>query len=297
MMNRVWTMLKESFREFSEDEAMSRAAALAFYTALGLAPTILLVLAVTAFLGEGAKEAMIQQVGSTVGSESAEGINMIVRSAEETPTSGALSAVVGIITVIFSASGIFAQFQTTLNHIWNVKPNPNAGLWDWLRARLLSVGMLFSVLFLMLVSLVVSAAITLILPGTGMLWNLVNLAISVVIFVVLFALIYKYLPDAEIAWRDVWVGAALTAVLFAVGKYFIGLYIGNSALASSYGAAGSLVALLVWVYYSAVIVLFGAEVTQVYAKHFGSGIRPAKYAEPEDRREAASQPAPARRAG
>ena len=138
--------------------------------------------------------------------------------------------------------------------------------------------MLFSVLFLLLVSLVISAAIALAVPGEGAWWNLLTLAVSLAVFVVLFALIFKVLPDARIAWRDVWVGATLTAVLFAVGKYFIGLYLGNSGLASSYGAAGSLVALLVWVYYSAVIVLFGAEVTQVYARHFGSGIHPAAYA-------------------
>jgi membrane protein len=279
-----WRLLKESGQEFSEDEVLSRAAGLAFYTALGLAPLVLLFLAVTTFLGPETKQAMIAQMEAMIGGEGARGLQMVLQSAERKPASGTLSAIVGLLTVLFSASGIFAQLQTTMNRIWEVRPKPGAGFWSWIRARLLSLGLLFSVLFLMLVSLVVSTGIALLFSGTGALWNLLNLAVSILVFVVLFALIFKFLPDVKIAWRDVWVGAGLTAVLFAVGKYFIGLYLGNSSVASSYGAAGSLVALLVWVYYSAVIVLFGAEVTQVYARHLGSGIQPDEHAVHEDRR-------------
>ena len=273
-----WTIVKEAAADFSKDDAMSQAAALAFYTALGLAPTILLFLAVSAFLGDGTKEKMVAQVESLIGGQAAEGIQLVVKSAEQKPEAGLLSAVVGIATLLFSASGIFAQLQSTLNHIWDVKPRPAASYWDWIRARILSAGLLISVLFLLLVSLVVSTTIALVLPSSGALWDLLTMAISMAIFIVLFAMVFKFLPDVEIGWRDVWIGATLTAVLFAVGKYFIGLYLGQSSVASSYGAAGSLVALLVWVYYSSVIVFFGAEVTQVYSTRFGSGIRPSEHA-------------------
>jgi membrane protein len=176
--------------------------------------------------------------------------------------------------LLFSASGVFAQLQSTMNKVWNVTPKPQNAIWDWLRKRLLSMGMVLSVAFILLASLVISAVIGMVLPGTGTLWNLVTAGVSMLVFIVLFAMIFKFLPDVQIAWRDVWVGAVLTAVLFTVGKYAIGVYIGNSAVASSYGTAGSLIALLVWVYYSAVIVLFGAELTQVYATRYGSGIQP-----------------------
>jgi membrane protein len=269
-----WELIRDSAKELSEDEAMPRAAALAFYTALGLAPTVLLFLTVAAFLGEGTKQALAAELQSLVGGEGARAIDMVVRHAESKPAAGVFSAVVSFLTVLFSASGIFAELQTTLNRIWNVRPAPNVGVGGWVKARLLSVGTLLSVLLLLLMSLVLSAALSALLEW-GALWGLVDLAASLLLFVLLFAVIYKVLPDVEIAWRDVWVGAGLTAALFAVGKYFIGLYLGKSGLASAYGAAGSLVALLAWVYYSAVIVLFGAEVTQVYARRYGSGIRPA----------------------
>jgi len=279
----VWTVVREAVKEFSEDDALAQAAALAYYTALGLAPTIMLFLSVAAFLGEGTREQMIAQIGTLAGEQAGKGIDLVVRSAEAKPASGVLSAIVGTITLLFSATGIFAQLQSTLNHIWNVQPKATAsGYWGWIRARLLSAGLLVAGMFLLLVSLVVSTIIAFLLPQTGALWDLVTLAISIGVFIVLFAAIFKFLPDVEMAWRDVWIGAALTAVLFALGKYLIGLYLGQSSVASSYGAAGSLVALLVWVYYSAAIVFFGAEVTQVIAKHLGAGIRPAPHAIPED---------------
>jgi len=289
-----WTIVKEAAADFSRDDVLSQAAALAFYTALGLAPTILLFLAVSAFLGDGTKEKMVTQVESLIGGQAAEGVQLVVKSAEQKPNAGILSAVVGIATLLFSASGIFAQLQGTLNRIWDVKPRPDAGWWNLVRTRLLSAGLLISVLFLLLVSLVVSTAIALVFPSSGTLWDLLTQAISLGVFILLFAMVYKFLPDVEIGWRDVWTGAILTAVLFAVGKYFIGLYLGQSSVASSYGAAGSLVALLVWVYYSAVIVFFGAEVTQVYATRFGAGIKPAEHAMRVGGEAAAAVPAAAR---
>jgi membrane protein len=280
----VWTVTKGAVQDFGRDDVMTKAAALAFYSALGLAPTVLLVLTVTAWLRPGAEEAVVNQVESMVGSQAAKVVAEVVKSTKEEQqrqASGTLSAVVGLITILFSVSGIFAQLQASLNDIWGIKPNPHAGLWSWLRARLLSVGTLLSVLFLLLVSLVISAGIELAFGRTGTLWNLLNLVVSLLVYVMLFALIFKLLPDAKMHWRDVWIGATLTAALFAIGKYLIGLYLGHSALASSYGAAGSLVALIVWVYYSAIVILVGAEVTQAYVRRYGSGSEPEEYALPK----------------
>lgn len=277
-MRAVGTVLKKSVSEFNDDDALTQAAAIAFYTALGLAPTLLLFLSVSAFLGEDVQKKLLNEIQSLVGGRGAEAIAMVVQSASEEPSSGTISAILGIVTVLVSASGIFAQFQTALNTIWEVKADPEASYWSWVRSRILSIGILFSMLFLLVVSLVISTMMALVLTGEGYVWNAVNFGISVAMFTVLFALIYRYLPDAEMSWRDVWIGALVTAVLFGIGKQLIGLYLGNSSMASSYGAAGSLIVLLVWVYYSATIALFGAEVTQVYARMFGSGIRPAEHA-------------------
>lgn len=274
----AWTILRQTVADFSEDEGIERAAALAFYTALGLSPTLLLFLSISAFLGDGAREALILQIESMVGSEGAEAISMVVESAEEKPNAGTLSAIVGIVTLLVSASGIFAQLQATLNRIWDVKVRKDAGWWNWIRTRLLSMGMVFAVLFLLLVSLVVTAGVAIVASIVGPLGPVLTFAASLGVYAAMFAVLFKFLPDVEIGWRDVGVGACLTAALFAAGKLGIGLYLGNSAVASSYGAAGSLVALLIWVYYSAVILFFGAEMTQVIASQVGPGIRPAKYA-------------------
>jgi membrane protein len=280
----AWTITKEIVEGFGSDDVMTKAAALALYSALGLAPVVLLVLAATAWLGSGTEEAVISQVESLVGSQASKGVAEVVKNTKQEQkrqASGTLSAIVGLATVLFSASGIFAQLQASLNDIWGVKPKSQGGWWSWLRARLLSVGTLLSVLFLLLVSLVVSAGIAMAFGREEALWNALNFAVSFGVYTALFALIFKLLPDAKMRWRDVGIGAAITAALFAIGRYLIGLYLGHSAVASSYGAAGSLVALIVWVYYSAIIVFIGAEVTAVYARHCGSGIRPDHYAVPK----------------
>ncbi len=285
MWQDLWTIVKESAGGIGRDNVTTKAAALALYCALGLAPIVLLVLALTAWLGPGTEKAVVGQIESMVGGEAAKGFEEVVQSTKEEQqrkASGTLSATVGLMMVVFSVSGIFAQLQASLNDIWGVKPRPQAGWWSWLRARLLSVGTLLSVLFLLLVSLVVTAGVAMAFGREGPLWSLLNVAVSLLVYVALFALIFKLLPDAKMEWRDVWMGALLTATLFAVGKYLIGLYLGRSAVASGYGAAGSLVALIVWVYYSSIIVFVGAEAAKVYAQHFGSGIEPNEYATLKD---------------
>ncbi|MEN6451530.1 MAG: YihY/virulence factor BrkB family protein [Thermoguttaceae bacterium] len=289
MWRNAWRMVKDTVGGFGRDDLMTKAAALALYTALGLAPIVLLILAVTAWLGPATQQAVIGQIDSVVGSQAAKSVAEVVKSTkqeQQRQASGSLSAIIGLIAVLISTSGIFAQLQASLNDIWGVKPNPRAGWWRWLRARLLSVGTLLSVLFLMLVSLLLSAGIALLFAQAKPLWNIVSLIVSFAVYVVLFALIFKVLPDAKMRWRDVWVGAAITAVLFAIGKHLIGLYLSHSAVASSYGAAGSLLALIVWVYYSAIIVFVGAEAAQAFARRFGAGIEAGEYAVPKNGQDA-----------
>lgn len=173
-----------------------------------------------------------------------------------------------------------------LNKIWDVEPVPGAGMMGWLRKRMLSIGVIFAILFLLLVTLAVTGIISAVFgDGGGTIWKIFNFVISIAIYVALFGLIFKFLPDVNIPWKAVWFGAGVTAVLFAVGKFLIGLYLAKGGVGSDYGAAGSIVVLLVWVYYSAVIVFFGAELTQVWAKYSGLTIRPDKHAQPESPKE------------
>lgn len=292
-MKAIGSMLWQAAREFGQDDAMAKAAALAFYTALGMAPMLLLTIAIASFLPEGVQRRMIGQIQDIVdireqgagdsevsGDDVASTIDDMVASAERRQrqmSAGTVSLAVGLATLLFSAGGVFSELQSALNRMWDVEARPDAGVRSWIVKRLVSLGMLLAVLFIMLVSLAVSTAINLLLPEGGTLWRWVNSLVSLGVFTLIFALIYKLLPDVTIAWRDVWIGAAVTALLFSVGKQWISVYLGYQSFTSSYGAAGSLVALLVWVYYSSIIVFFGAELTQVYARRYGSGIHPAAH--------------------
>ena len=282
-----WRMTKRAVSDFFEDDAMTYAASLAFYTALSLAPLLLLLITIGGFLGESTQQDLITQLEQMVGGKAAEGIEMIIDNAQQNPQQSTWALVVSLAVLLFSASGVFAQLQAALNHIWDVKPKPGAGVWGWIRKRLLSIGMIFAILFILLVSLVLSAAIGAILQAMGLstsggnadwIGRIITFIISLLVFIVLFALIYKYLPDVRIEWRYVWTGAIFTAVLFAVGKLLIGLYLSTAGVGSSYGAAGSLIALLVWVYYSSLILFFGAELTQAYAHMQGASLLPDRHA-------------------
>jgi membrane protein len=295
MFKTTASMLWQAWREFGQDEAMAKAAALAFYTALGMAPMLLLTIAVASFLPDDVQRRFIAQIEDVVnlqqkaqddgaseqtGDDVADVIDDMVAGAEQRQkkmSAGIWSLCVGIATLLFSAGGVFSELQTALNKMWDVEPRPGAGLGTWIKKRLLSLGMLLAVLFIMLVSLAISTGINLLLPQDAAPWQWINSLVSLGVFTLIFALIYKILPDVTIAWRDVWVGAAVTALLFSIGKHLISIYLGYQSFTSSYGAAGSLIALLVWVYYSSNIVFFGAELTQVYARRFGSGIHPADY--------------------
>jgi membrane protein len=280
----VWAIVKETVNDWLDDGAMRLAAALAYYSLLSLAPLLVISVAIAGlvFGQDAARGRVAGELGAVVGGEAAQGIQSVVASAHS-PVSGVLSTIVGVVTLFVGASGVFGELQSSLNSIWEVKPKPGRGIWGELKDRFLSFTMVLGVAFLLLVSLVlnsilsaIGAKFTGLLPGGELVWQALNVAFSLSVITGLFALIFKYVPDVDIQWRDVWLGAAVTALLFTVGKFLLALYLGKAAIGSSYGAAGSLIALVVWVYYAAQILLLGAEFTQVQARRSGREIRPAR---------------------
>lgn len=301
LISSVPNLLKLTYQEWKDDNASRLAAALAYYTIFSLGPLLIIVIAVTSFFWqrEAVQDQITSQVHGLVGAQGAEFVASLLDSASS-PARGIFATIVGIITLIFGALGAFNELHNSLNAIWNMQEEETkgfvAGIKKILFSRLLSFTMILVIGFLLLVSLVISAGLSAVqstignaVPLSEIFLQIVNLIISVAVITVLFALMFKFVPDANIAWRDVWLGAFVTALLFSLGKFLIGLYLGNSAVASSFGASGSLVLLLVWVYYSAQILFFGAEFTQVYANHYGSKIVPEGKAEPA-KKEAAPPP-------
>jgi membrane protein len=279
-----WAMIKETASDWLEDDASRLAASLAYYSLLSLAPLLVIIVAIAGFFfgADAARGRIAGQLATVVGAEPAAGIQSVLASAHS-PSRGIVSMAVGIVTLFVGASGVFGELQSSLNQIWGVKPKPGGGIWGELRSRFLSFTMVLGVAFLLLISLVVSSLLSAIgtrfshaLPGGEALWQIVNFVFSLGSITVLFALIFKYIPDAEIKWRDVWLGAVVTAGLFTIGKVLLGLYLGKAAVGSSYGAAGSLIALVVWVYYAAQILFLGAEFTSVQARRNGRAIRPSE---------------------
>lgn len=281
----MWRLLKETVQEWQQDKASRLAAALAYYTVFSLAPLLVLVIAIAGsiFGTESARNQLTSQIQGLVGSSGAEVVTSALENASQPGANqGVIASAISIALLIFGASGVFVQLQDSLNTIWNVEPKPGQGIVYFIQKRLLSFSMILVIGFLLLVSLVVSTALAafsgFLNQGLAGLSWLLNFVISIGLITLLFAAIFKYLPDAKIGWKDVTVGAFITALLFNLGKYLLGLYLGNSSFASTYGAAGSLVVLLAWIYYSAQILFFGAEFTQVYARRFGSRIMPDKHA-------------------
>jgi len=278
-MSNTWALLKKTIANFGEDDCMSLAGALAFYTALSLAPLLILLLRIASLLGEEKQAALISKIQEMVGPQAAEAVSMVIDSAGEQPGWGTIAGIVSLLILLFSATGVFAQLQASLNRIWDVEPRKSEGIKGFIRKRLLSAGMILAIAFLLLVSLVASSIIGIIIPQGAIIWQWVDLGVSLCVFILLFGLMYKYLPDVKIAWRDVWLGATVTAVLFAIGKFGVVLYLAHSSTASSYGAAGSLLVLLLWVYYSSLLVFLGAEFTQAYARQRGRAIEPDEHAQ------------------
>jgi membrane protein len=266
-------LLKNTFNAWRERKATRLAAALAFYTVFSVAPLLIVGIAIAGlvFGREAAQGQIVSQISGLVGREGAEIIQTVVENARK-PSASILATVIGLVTLLLGAAGVFGELQDALNTIWDVPPRPRRGIFSLLRDRFASFAMVAGTGFLLLVSLIASAGVAALgtrmgswLPIPAFVLEGVNFGVSLVVITVLFAMIYRLLPETRVEWRDVWVGALITSLFFAAGKFLIGLYLGRSTIASAYGAAGSLVVILLWVYYSAQIMLFGAAFTRQYA--------------------------------
>ncbi len=284
----MFGLIKESFQEWQADGALDLGAALAYYAIFSLAPLLLIVIGVAGLVWgrEAVQGQLVSQLQGLVGEQGGQAIQTMIANAGK-HGSGVLATIVGVVTILFGATGVFVQLQTSLDRIWNVEPKPGGGIAGFIKNRILSFGMVLGIGFLLLISLVVTTAVaaagtwaTGLLPAAKVLLHGATFLVSFALVTLLFAMIFKVLPDARIDWRDVWIGAAATALLFTIGKFLIGLYLAKSSVASTYGAAGSLVIVLLWIYYSSQILFLGAEFTQVYASHYGTNIGPSKNAVP-----------------
>ena len=276
-MKRYFALFKQTFSEFGSDKVPRLGAALAYYTIFSIAPLLLIAIAIAGlvFGREAASGQIYGQLRGVLGPQSAEMIQKMVEAAAK-PKTSTIATIVGVVTLLLGASGVIGQLKDALNTIWDVKP-PAIGIMGKLKNYLLNGAMVLGIGFLLLVSLVLDSGLAAFgkfanshLPGGEGVWQVLQLIVSLGVITVLFAAMFRFLPDLKIEWRDVWFGAAFTSLLFVLGKFALGLYLGKRAVGSSYGAAGSLVLVLLWVYYAAQIVLFGAEFTQVYARTHGS---------------------------
>jgi membrane protein len=302
-MHRLWVLVKKTVSAWQDDYAQSMGAALAYYTVFSVAPLLVIVVAVAGFFfGQSAAQGeLFMQLRGVLGDEGASAVQALVKSAGG-PRSGMLAGVVGVVVLVVGATTVFAELQSSLDRIWRVPIQQRGhGIWHLLRGRLLAFGLVLAAGLMLLVSIVVGTAIHAFAHWWGRIpggWHRVieglDIVISMILATALFAMIYKWMPRAKVAWHDVWMGAFVTALLFEVGKLLIGVYLGKTAIASAFGAAGSIVVLLVWVYYSAQIFLLGAEFTWVYAKDRGEreGTRAIHAATPPSPQDAAATASP-----
>jgi membrane protein len=282
----AWDLLKTTFSEFLEDRAPRLGAALAFYSILSIAPLLLLVIAIagSVFGREAVRGQLTFQMDSLIGERGAAFIQEMLANSQQ-PGQGLLASIVGFATLLFGATGVFGELQDSMNMIWGVRPKPGQGFWPMVRQRFVSFAMVLGIAFLLLATLVISTVLAALgkyfatLVPYAVVMDLANIVVSFAVVTLLFAMIFKVLPDVEITWRDVWIGAVLTALLFTVGKHALGVYLGQGSTVSVYGAAGSLVVVLLWVFFSAQILFFGAEFTQVYAQRQGRRLVPSAHAE------------------
>jgi membrane protein len=287
-----WYLIRETIAGWRRDNVARLAASLAFYTVFSLAPLLIIIVGLVGiiiermqviYIGVTINEASLVdrialETRDLIGARGEDLVRTIIAEGSATDA-GLVATIVGVVTLLAGATLVFAELQNALNKVWKVEPRVVNGIIALLRARLLSFAMILVIGFLLLVSLIMSVALSAIgeflstlLPGSVYLMQIVSFVLSYAVITILFALIYRYLPDARIAWRDVWIGAAVTALLFTVGKTGIGIYLGNAPFGAAYGAAGSLAVILVWVYFSSQIVLLGAEFTEVYSRRYGSRI-------------------------
>jgi membrane protein len=286
MRKAVESVLIHSAKSFYDNDALQLAAAIAYYSLLSMAPLLLVVIAIAGvFFADGVVQAqLIDQMRSLVGAEGAELAETVIANTQSQEQSR-WSLLIGTGLTLFGATTVFAQLQTALNRVWHVEAEPSSAVWAFVKHRLLSFALVLSLGFLLMVSLVISAVLAALheylsaaASGEAVIWEILNMAVSFGLATLLIALMFKYLPDAEIEWRDTWLGAFITALLFIVGKAAIGLYLGQASVASSFGAAGSVVVFMIWVYYASLIVLFGAEITHAVAEHRGAHTPPLDHA-------------------
>ena len=285
----LWWVMKRALAGWWDDNVPRLGASLAYYTLFALSPVLLVATAIAGlvFGAEAVRGEIVGQIQGLVGRQGAEAVQAMLESASR-PSASIPATIIGLATLFLGATGAFLELQTALNAIWRVKPRPGANVRDFVVQRLISFGLVVGVGFLLLVSLLVSAALAAlsrylgqIFPALTAFWEAGNVLVSLFVITLLFAMVYKVLPDVRLRWRDVWVGALVTAGFFSIGKQLIGLYLGTSSVGSSYGAAGSVVVLLIWVYYSAQVVLLGAEFTRFYVERFRGQPPPMKHAQPD----------------
>jgi membrane protein len=285
-LNETWKLIKAAAGGVAEDKVPRLGAALSYYTIFAIPPLFMIVIFIASlvFNPEDVRSQMFSEVGGLIGKKSAEAIESAI-AVQYHGNKGVVASMIAIVTLIATATGLFIELQDALNTIWRVEAKPGNGLLGFIRIRLLSFAMVVGIGFLLLVSLVISAALAAfskyvsgLMPGLGVLWVVANDLVAFGVITLLFAMIFKVLPDVRIPWRSVWVGAVVTSLLFTVGKFLLGWYLGRSSTVSAYGAAGSIVLVLLWVYYSSQILFFGAELTKAYAKRHAEEIHPAHYA-------------------
>jgi len=293
-------MLKQAGKDFMADSAPRLGASVAFYTIFSISPLFLIVIAVVTFFfnnGDAARDQIAQQITSLVGEKGGETINAIINQ-PKSEKHGIISTIIAVVTLLLGSTGVFMELQAALNRVWEVEVKSGGGIWGFVKHRLFSFAMVLTIGFLLLVSLLLTAGISALgkyvggyIPAFEAISQILNFVVSFGVITVLFAFIFKYMPDVRMPWKDVWVGAAITSLLFAVGKLGLGMYLAKSSTANAFGAAGSLVVILLWVYYSAQILFFGAEITQVYAKERGSKVVPTKHAKLKPDEEQRKEPA------
>jgi len=286
-LRRIWRVFKETFAEWQFNEVSLLASSLAYYTVFSLAPLMVIIITILgAIYGEAtAKQQTIEQLQEIVGQEGAQLLATAIANMREDTRGGVFRLIFNFAFFAFGASGVFAQIQYALDKIWEVKPEPKRHIFHFIRKRILSFSMIVVIAFLLFVSYIISNVLVIIvnylsglLPGLGSLWQLLSFLLSFSILTLLFAAIYTILPDAQVAWRSTLVGAAITAILFMIGQFLFGLFLGQIDIGSAYGVAGSFVIVITWIYYAAHILFLGAEFTKVYAKMQGSPIVPEDYA-------------------
>ncbi len=277
-MRKAWNMLKTAVKGFGRDDVIILSAALSFYAMLSLAPLLILLVTGTSLLGEDTQQQVVQRIETVVGPQASQTIETIIAQAKEKQTAATLSAILGLAAALLAATGGLIQLQTALNRIFKIRVQ-RGFVFSWLWKRFLSLLLILLIGAILVASVVISSAISVVFPQGGLVWQIVNVVVSLLIFTAAFMAMYKVLPDAELAWKDTLVGSILTAILFMAGTYGISQYISRTGAGSVYGAAGSLVVLLVWIFYTSIIVLFGAELTYAYTQFYGHKVRPDEYGE------------------